>query len=339
MKQKFKLKINGRMIVFLLLFVILGVSCPTTFLRASNFASILLNISLYGIMTCGMTFPALIAGPDLSVGGMVCISSAIFVRTILASDGTMGGLLLGAVFALIVAAAFGCLHGVFVHYFRMPSFLVTLSLQYILFGAGQLVTGSKILMCTKPDFILTLGNGNLFGIATPVYVFAVIAIVLYLLLNKTVFGRKVFAVGGNKSASALCGICVPRITILAYIVSSVCACLAGILLSAINQQATPAAGNGYEGEVLLCIVMGGTIMGTGIGSMGGALYGTLFIGLLNNGMRLLGIPSHYQTLIKGSLIVIAVAIDVYSNNRAATAGFYRKKENVENKGGTQSGND
>ena len=250
-----------------------------------------------------------------------------------------GRCLLGAVFALIVAAAFGCLHGVFVHYFRMPSFLVTLSSQYILFGAGQLVTGSKILMCTKPDFILTLGNGNLFGIATPVYVFAVIAIVLYLLLNKTVFGRKVFAVGGNKSASALCGICVPRITILAYIVSSVCACLAGILLSAINQQATPAAGNGYEGEVLLCIVMGGTIMGTGIGSMGGALYGTLFIGLLNNGMRLLGIPSHYQTLIKGSLIVIAVAIDVYSNNRAATAGFYRKKENVENKGGTQSGND
>jgi len=307
---------NGRILVLLILFVLLTAACPTSFLKSSNFASILLNVSLYGIMTCGMTFTALISGPDLSVGGMVCLSSAIFVRTIIAWDYSMSGVLCGFLLAVVVAACFGVMHGIIIHYFNMPSFLVTLSSQYILFGAGQLVTGSKILMCTKPDFILFLGNGNLFGIAIPVYVFLCIALVLYIVLNKTIFGNKVYAVGGNKKASALCGISVPRITVASYAISSVCACLSGIMLAAINQQATPVAGTGYEGEVLLCIVMGGIVMGTGIGTMSGALYGAFFIGILNNGMRLLGIPSHYQTLIKGLLVIIAVAFDIYTTNKS-----------------------
>lgn len=329
--KKMKRLLNGRVVVFLIMFVLLSIACPTTFLRASNFASIFLNISLYGIMTCGMTFPALVAGPDLSVGGMVCISSAVFVTCIIRSGYTMAGVLAGLLLALLVAMCFGVLHGVFVHYFKMPSFLVTLSSQYILFGAGQLVTDSKILMCTKPDFILTLGNGSFLGIAVPVYVFACIAVLLYMLLNKTVFGKKIYAVGGNKKASQLCGISVPRITIIAYIVSSVCAGIAGIMLAAINQQATPVAGNGYESEVLLCIVMGGIIMGNGVGTLQGSLYGTLFIGILNNGMRLLGIPSHYQTLIKGSLIVLAVALDIYAYNKISERGM-RSTKRTEGKG-------
>jgi ribose/xylose/arabinose/galactoside ABC-type transport system permease subunit len=302
--------------------LILSISLPDTFFTGNNFASILLNVSLFGIMTAGMIFPALVSGPDLAVGGQVAIGSAIVVKVIAAHDYSAGGVIVGVLLVILVGIVIGLIHGTIVYYFKQPSFLITLATQYILFGLTQLITDGKILSCTKPELFTWLGSGRIFGIAVPVYALLLIAVITLFLLNYTVYGRKVYAVGGNQKAAALCGISNSKIVISAFVICSIYACLSGVLLASINQQATPVAGSGYEFEVLLSIVIGGIVMGGGVGSLPGALYGAIFVGLLNNSMRLLGVPSMFQTLIKGILIIVVVAIDVYAINKSS--GLVRK---------------
>lgn len=306
---------NGRLIIFLLLLAFLTIACPAMFLTYSNLISVLLNISFYGILTCGMIYTALVAGPDLSVGGVIAVASAISVKIIVAANYTPGGVLLGLLVSVVVAMAVGLAHGLIIYYLKAESMLITLASKYILFGVAQLILDIKIIPCTGSPLFLFLGSGRFLGIPMPVYVFLLIALGLGVVLTKTVYGRKVYAVGGNKNASWICGINSARIIISTFVICSVCAAITGFFLAAFNQQATPVAGEGYEGEVLLCIVLGGIVMGQGVGKISGALYGVLLVGLMNNGMRLLGVHSMYQTLVKGVLIIIAVAVDVYAINK------------------------
>lgn len=150
----------------------------------------------------------------------------------------------------------GLIHGLIIYYFNAQSFLITLATKYIMFGVAQIVTQNKIIACTSSDAFNFVGSGRFLGLAMPVYVFFLVAIVLTVVLTKTRYGREIYAVGGNKKASQICGIKPSRIVISTFVISSVCAAVTGVLLAAFNQQASPAAGDGYEGEVLLCIVLG-----------------------------------------------------------------------------------
>jgi ribose/xylose/arabinose/galactoside ABC-type transport system permease subunit len=159
-----------------------------------------------------------------------------------------------------------------------------------------------------------------------VYILAVCALVSYFLLNHTKFGRDIYAVGGNKTAADLSGISSRKITFLAYAISGFTAALAGIVLASMNQQAVAKAAYGYENDVLAAIVVGGTSLFGGEGSLQGAMFGALLMGIINNGLRLLGVPSIYHSVVKGMVIIAAVAVDTYS--RYKNSGLLRRGRKI-----------
>ena len=310
--------------VFILFAVmaVLTVMQPGVFLTIGNFKSILLAISVYGVMVCGTIYPILLGGIDLAVGATAAMSGACAVLTIVNHNYSVQGVVLGILLGLAAGTAAGSVHGIVVSQFKVPPFLITLASQNIVYGIAQLLTGNQVVSCLKPAAFTFIGGGRLFGVPTSVYILAVVAVLSWFLLNKTKFGRSVYAVGGNKESSSLSGIPSGRITVIAYAISGFTAALAGIVLASMNQQAIAKAAQGYENDVLTAIVVGGTSLMGGEGSLQGAMFGALLVGIINNGLRLMGIPSTYHSVVKGVVIIIAVAVDAYG--RYKNSGLHRK---------------
>lgn len=310
--------------VFILFAVmaVLTVMQPGVFLTIGNFKSILLAISVYGVMVCGTIYPILLGGIDLAVGATAAMSGACAVLTIVNHNYSVQGVVLGILLGLAAGTAAGAVHGIVVSQFKVPPFLITLASQNIVYGIAQLLTGNQVVSCLKPAAFTFIGGGRLFGVPTSVYILAVVALLSWFLLNKTKFGRSVYAVGGNKESSSLSGIPSNKITVIAYAISGFTAALAGIVLASMNQQAIAKAAQGYENDVLTAIVVGGTSLMGGEGSLQGAMFGALLVGIINNGLRLMGIPSTYHSVVKGVVIIIAVAVDAYG--RYKNSGLHRK---------------
>lgn len=311
-----------RVFILLAVMAVLTVMQPGIFLTIDNFKSILLAISVYGVMVCGTIYPILLGGIDLAVGATAAMSGACAVITIVSHDYSIQGVVLGILLGLAAGTLTGAVHGIIVSRFHVPPFLITLASQNIVYGIAQLLTGNQVISCLRPEAFTFIGGGRLFGIPTSVYILVIIALCSWFLLNKTKFGRSVYGVGGNKEAASLSGIPSGRITVIAYAISGFTAALAGIVLASMNQQAIAKAAQGYENDVLTAIVVGGTSLMGGEGSLQGALFGALLVGIINNGLRLMGIPSTYHSVVKGIVIIIAVAVDTYS--RYKNSGLSRK---------------
>jgi len=299
-------------LILLAMVVVMSILQPKAFPTLNNFVSIVYAISLYGIMVCGAIYPMLLAGVDLSIGSVAAMSGCATVMTIIKYDYSGKGVFLGIAFGLLLCMIVGLVHGLIAANFNVPPFLITLASLNLVYGVAQLVTNFKTIGCVGPPIFSVIGVGRLWGLPAPVYILAFCTICSYLLLRHTVFGRQLYAVGGNKEAAALSGINVKLVTVIAYILSSVCAGIAGIVLASMNQQAVATSAKGYEADVLTAIVVGGTSLMGGEGSIQGALFGALLVGLLNNGLRLMSVPSTYHLLIKGICIIIAVAFDIRS---------------------------
>jgi ribose transport system permease protein len=326
---KKKLKKLQKPLILLIVVIIMTILQPRAFLTWNNFQSILYAISIYGIMVCGSIFPILLGGIDLSVGSVAALSGAASVMTILHFGQTDTGVILGVLCGLIVGVLVGSLQGIIVSNFKVPPFLITLASLNIVSGIAQLITGNQTISCMEPRAFTFIGGGRLLGVPVPIYLLAIMGIISYIILNKMVFGRQIYAVGGNPQASNLSGIASKKITVLAYLISGFTAAMAGIVLASMNQQAIAKAATGYENDVLTAIVVGGTSLMGGEGSIQGALFGALLVGLLNNGLRLMGVPATYHTVIKGIVIVAAVAFDIYSKNKGSglqRSLFRRKKK-------------
>jgi ribose/xylose/arabinose/galactoside ABC-type transport system permease subunit len=171
-----------------------------------------------------------------------------------------------------------------------------------------------------------LGGGRLFGIPFSIFILLAVASISYFILNRTVLGRNVYAVGGNSVAASLSGVKSKTIHIIAYGMSGFTAALAGIVLASMNQQAIAKAAQGYDNDVLTAIVVGGTSLMGGEGSIQGALWGALLVGIVSNGLRLMGIPSTYHSFVKGIIIIVAVALDAYSrykNSGLSRGSFFK----------------
>jgi Ribose/xylose/arabinose/galactoside ABC-type transport systems, permease components len=315
-------------IILLVVMAALTILQPDAFATESNFKSILLAISLYGVMVTGAIFAILLGGIDLSVGAVAALSGACVVLTTIQFGYSTVGVIIGIVLGLAAGCAVGLFHGVLVTKFQVPAFLITLATMNIIYGVAQLLTGNQTINCTQPELFAFIGGGRLFGVPFPIYVLAIMAAASFVVLNLTVFGRKVYAVGGNPVAARLSGISVGRTTCLSYMISGFTAALAGIVLASMNQQAISKAAQGYENDVLTAIVVGGTSLMGGEGTIQGAIFGALLVGLLNNGLRLMGVSSIYHPLVKGIIIVIAVAIDLNSRNRGSglqRAGWIKRR--------------
>ncbi|GAA4167224.1 ABC transporter permease [Shinella granuli] len=306
----------GIFLAFLLLVAILSVS-NEFFLTPGNISNVLLQTSINGVLAIGMTFVILTRGIDLSVGSVVALAgmvSASFVT----SSATAG--IAGAPYPMVVALAAGILVGVgcgalvglIVSRFSVPAFVATLGMLSAARGATLIYGGGKPVPALSPEF-RWIGTGNILGIPMPVILLAAVFLVSWWVLTRTRFGRYIYAVGGNPHAAKTSGLNVTRIRFMVYVISGALSGLAGMILSARTGSALPQAGIAYELDAIAAVVIGGTSLSGGVGRVTGTLIGALIIGVMNNGLDLMGIQSYYQQVLKGALIVGAVMLDQKRN--------------------------
>lgn len=310
-------------LILLALILLLTILQPGIFLTPGNFRSIFLAISVYGIMVCGTIYTILLGGIDLAVGATAAMSGACTVVIIVSNGYTTGSVVLGVLVGLAAGVLTGAIHGIIISKFSVPPFLITLASQNIVYGVAQLLTGNQVISCLKPEAFTAIGGGRFLEVPSSVYILVIMAVISWFVLNRTTFGRQIYAVGGNQEAANLSGIPSGRVTVAAYAISGFTAALSGIVLASMNQQAIAKAAQGYENDVLTAIVVGGTSLMGGEGSLQGAMFGALLVGIINNGLRLMGVPSTYHSVVKGIVIIIAVAVDAHG--RYKNSGLQRKK--------------
>jgi len=294
-------------IILMVVMILLTVATPK-FFSANNFLNILWAVSIVGIISMGATFVILVGKIDLSVGQTSALSG-IVAAVLLKSGVTLFIVILAA---LLTGAIIGIINGVFVSHLKIPEFITTLATGSIITGIAQIVSNGKTISIMNEKEYIFLGSGKLAGIPVPIYCFIFAFIIAYVLLSKTVYGRKCYMVGGNPKASSVSNIPVKKTIILAYMLSGIAAAFGGIVLSALNQQANASAASGYELDVIAAIVIGGTSMSGGVGTIPGTIFGVVLIGLINNGLNLLSVPGTWHPVMKGIIIIVAVAFNNYS---------------------------
>ena len=277
-----------------------------SFFTASNMWNILRQISTNALLAFGMTFVILIGGIDLSVGPLLAFSG-VFAAYVM---GNLGWPIWAAIAgSIILCSMVGMLNGVIVTKTGIAPFVVTLSVQQIFRGFAMLLANGAPIRIRDQGFI-NIGTTYIGPVAFPVIYMIIIMALCYVVLNKTQFGRHIYALGGNKTAARFAGIRTQRIEVMVYALSGFPAGIAGIVLAARMTAGVPATGDGYECDAIAAVVLGGASFTGGIGTIGGTLIGAIIIGVLNNGLNLLHVNSFWQYVARGVVIILAVYVDL-----------------------------
>lgn len=285
----------------------------SNFMTLDNTMNILRQTSINLVLATGMTFVILTAGIDLSVGSVLAVSAVLGM--IASLPGNFPALSL-PVF-LLSGLVMGLMNGLMVARFKINPFVVTLGTMTALRGAAFLFAdGTTILNRDIPSFEW-IGNGDFLGLPWLVWVAAAVVMVAWFILRRTVLGMHIYAVGGNPQAARLTGINVALVLIFVYAFSGLCAGLGGAMSASRLYGANGNWGTGYELDAIAAVVLGGTSLMGGIGSIWGTVIGALIIGLLNNGLTILGLSSFWQFVAKGSVIVLAVLLDKWRHQSQA----------------------
>ncbi|OLP62694.1 ribose ABC transporter permease [Xaviernesmea oryzae] len=293
----------GILIVLVALVVLMAVIAPN-FARVDNLLNIARSISVNAVLAAGLTFVILTGGIDLSVGSIVAVSGVVSVLS------AMAGLPAPAAIAIGMAAGglCGLINGVLIAYLGLAPFIVTLGTMTFLRGLSYTMTAGQPIVASDLSF-RDLGNGYFLGLPIPVIVMLLVFVGAWFLLERTLYGRHVYAVGGNPEAARLAGVRVNRIVTSVYVLAGICAGLAGVILAARLISAQPTAGTGYELDAIAAVVLGGTSLAGGRGRIVGTLIGAVILGVLSTGLILMNVPFFTQLLVKGVVIILAVAID------------------------------
>ncbi len=303
--QKALLQKLGPFIALLVVAAGLAVMSPD-FLTVANLLNVMRQVSINALIAFGMTLVILLGGIDLSVGSILALSS-VFTATLI-SRGTDP--VVATLVGIASGAVMGAANGLVIAKGKVAPFIATLGTMTILRGLALVVSNGSPVTGINSDFFTMLGGGYVADlIPIPVIWMALMFAVMWFVLKKTVFGRHVYAVGGNEEASRLSGVSVDRVKIWVYTLSGAMSAMAGIILTSRLNSAQPTAGAGYELDAIAAVVLGGTSLTGGRGWIFGTLVGALLIGVLNNGLNLLGVSSFYQQVIKGVVILLAVLID------------------------------
>jgi len=304
-QQKALLQKLGPFIALLVVAAGLAVMSPD-FLTVANLLNVMRQVSINALIAFGMTLVILLGGIDLSVGSILALSS-VFTATLI-SRGTDP--VVATLVGIASGAVMGAANGLVIAKGKVAPFIATLGTMTILRGLALVVSNGSPVTGINSDFFTMLGGGYVADlIPIPVIWMALMFAVIWFVLKKTVFGRHVYAVGGNEEASRLSGVSVDRVKIWVYTLSGAMSAMAGIILTSRLNSAQPTAGAGYELDAIAAVVLGGTSLTGGRGWIFGTLVGALLIGVLNNGLNLLGVSSFYQQVIKGVVILLAVLID------------------------------
>ena len=294
----------GLVVAFVVICTILSLRSPA-FLSVANAINVLRQISINSILAIGVTYVILAGGIDLSLGSVVALTGVLaatfahpdtYPLVIPLTAGLLGGVLIGVVNGLVITR------------FRVAPFIATLGMMTMARGAALIVSKGRPVSNLSASFNL-IGNGSVLGIPVPILILAAVFLVSYFVLRRTTLGRYIYAVGGNEEAARASGISTHKIKIACYSVCAGLAGLAGIIQASRITTGQPNAGVSYELDAIAAVVIGGTSLSGGVGGVSGTLLGALLIGTLNNGLDLLNVPSYYQQVIKGLIIIGAVILD------------------------------
>ncbi|HFZ8995811.1 TPA: ABC transporter permease [Citrobacter freundii] len=285
---------------FVLLFMLM-IFINDNFLTANNLTNVARQVSINAIIAVGMTCAILSGGIDLSVGPVMALSGTVAAGLMVAGVSVPLAMLAG----LAVGTAFGAINGSCIAWLRMPPIIVTLATMGIARGLGLIYTGGYPIS-GLPDVFSWLGRGTLVGIQVPILVMLLVYLVAWIVLNHMPFGRHLYSVGGNVEAARLSGIRVPRVRLLVYVISGFTAALAGLVLSSRLMSGQPNAGEGFELDAIAAVVLGGAAIAGGRGAIIGTLVGAMMLGVLNNGLNLMGVSPYVQNVIKGAIILAAI---------------------------------
>lgn len=295
----------GPFIGLLLIIIVISIMSPN-FLTINNIFNVLRQVSINALIAFGMTFVILTGGIDLSVGSTLALTGAVTAGMLASGMDPILAMALG----LLLGAILGAVNGVIIAKGKVAPFIATLATMTIYRGLTLVYTEGKPISGLGDSLSFQLlGKGYFFGIPVPIVTMLLTFGVLYFILKKTTFGRRVYAVGGNEEASKLSGIRVDRIKIYVYALTGFLAALASLILTSRLNSAQPTAGNMFELDAIAAVVLGGTSLTGGRGWIVGTVIGALIIGVLNNGLNLIGVSSFFQQVVKGAVILIAVLLD------------------------------
>jgi ribose transport system permease protein len=299
----------GTALGLLVLCIGLWIATPY-FATTANLANIAEQSAIVGVIAIGMTCVILTGGIDLSVGSLVALAGVVIGSAMRRGLPVTVAVALG----LAAGAISGALNGLMITRGKLPPFIATLGMMSVARGAALLISDGRPIS-GFPDSLRVLATGEPFGIPAPVLLMLVLYAVAYLVLTRTVLGRYLYAIGGNEEATALAGVRVRTWKTVVYAISGLSAAVCATLLVARLNSAQPIAGIGYELDAIAAVVIGGTSLLGGSGSVIGTLIGALIMGVLRNGLNLLGVSSYLQQVAIGVVIIAAVLIDMALRRR------------------------
>lgn len=302
MKNNFKnMIIKYKSLVGLLILCIVISFITPRFLSVSNIKNILTQVSVNAVIAVGMSFVILTGGIDLSVGSILAISGAVAASIVKST----GNVFLAIIVALAIGSIVGLINGILVSKGRIQAFIVTLSTMIIFRGVTYVYTNGTPISGLGQSFS-SIGNMMVLGIPIPVVFMVIVFGIAFYVLSQTRYGRYIYALGGNEDSARLSGINTDKIKTLVYIICGAAAALSGIIVTSRIGSASPNAGVGFELDAIAAVVLGGTTLVGGEGSVVGTIIGALIIGVLNNGLNLMNVSPFYQSIIKGIVILLAV---------------------------------
>ncbi len=301
---------SALILVLILLCIIFQLKNPL-FFTFDNVIAVLRQLSIYGVVGIGMGVLLLNGYLDLTVGSIVG-----FCGVLVAMLMTQFGFPVWAaiILTLLSGAAIGAFNGTVITVTGIPPFIFTLAMTAAYRGIIYLITGGKTISGFSDGF-LAIGRKSLLKIPVPVIIFFIVLFIVWFILNKTTFGRSVYICGGNPMAARYSGLNVKRTAIISYAICGMTAAIAGIILASKLASAQPTLGNSYEMEAISVAAIGGISLAGGVGSITGVLLGALILGVIDNGMIMMGITSYWQMVVKGVVIVAAVIFDIYRKNK------------------------
>lgn len=295
----------GITVAIVLEIVVLSIFAPR-FLTVDNILNVLRSVSIIGIAAIGVMMTILLGGMDISMGSMQGVvgigASLVYVYT--------GSAVLTLLVALCIGLGIGFLNGLFITKLKIADIIVTIAMMFSLRGLTYLLTSAHPVNWFQKSWLDWIGTGYLGPIPAPVIILAVLFILFNFILNNSSFGRKIYAVGGNKEAAVLSGINADKMRIFVYMISGTTAAISGLVLASRLSSGQPNAGVGFEFQVLAGILLGGVGLSGGYGKLTGTMIGVLFFGILSNGLILMNVSSFWQQFLTGFLILGAVGLDV-----------------------------
>ena len=298
------------MVLILILMVIIMSAVKPVFIKSANIINIFKQVAVIGTLAYGVTLIIITGGIDLSSGSVVALVGVVTASL----AGPTGNIFIAMAVGLLVGAACGGVNGFILAKTGIPPFIVTLGMMTVARGLALTYSGGRPISDIAESF-LYVGTGKIGLMPVPVLIFLLMGLMTHIILRKTPFGKKIYAIGGNEQAARVCGINVKKSIIIIYTYAGLMSAVGGIILTARVSSGNPTAGLSYELDAIASAVIGGTSLTGGVGFISGTIIGALIIGVLNNGLTLIGVSPYLQQIVKGVIIVGAVVLDAYRNKR------------------------